>query len=233
LLTAFLNNANEDPLAAPMHAAVNSVPGNNGDSGMGGPLGQDPLETLRLKCTWVLSKFIPCSVPGGAWDSGDKATSITMWYSLLHRAAFGTYADLLEDVTYSPSMSNMLTYIANRRESNGFQPDENYAREIMQLFTIGLYELNIDGTYKLDANGDRIQTYSNEDVYQLARVFTGLCRMDYADGDQAKHVAAGQNIAAVGPRAVHALKNKMLHLHRRKRLAYLAANDPQRSAPQP
>jgi hypothetical protein len=191
LLTAFLNNTNEDPLAAQMHTAVNSVPGNNGGSGLGGPTGNDGLETLRLKCTWILSKFIPCSVPGGAWDSGDKSTSITMWYSLLHRAAFGTYADLLEDVTYSPPMSNMLTYIANRKEADGFQPDENYARELMQLFTIGLYELNSDGTYKRNANGDPIQTYNNEDVYQLARVFTGLVRMDRGDGDQNKHNAVG------------------------------------------
>lgn len=186
LMTAFLNNANEDPLATQMHNAVASVPGLNG-SGPIAPNGFDAFETLRLKCTWVLSKFIPCSVPGGAWDASDKTGSITMWYSLLHRAAFGTYADLLEDVTYSPPMALMLTYVANRKEADGFQPDENYAREIMQLFTLGLYELNIDGTYKLDANGDRIQTYDNEDVYQMARVFTGLVRMDRADGDQNKH----------------------------------------------
>ena len=197
LLTAFLNNANEDAGATQFHTAVNSVPFIPVDATQV-PSGFDLSETLRLKCTWVLSKFIPCSVPGGAWDATDKTTSIAMWYSLLHRAAFGTYADLLEDVTYSPPMALMLTYIANRKEADGFQPDENYAREIMQLFTIGLYELNIDGTYKLDANGERIQTYDNEDVYQMARVFTGLCRNDFADFDLNKNQGLAFNTWQTG-----------------------------------
>ena len=60
-----------------------------------------------------------------------------------------------------------------RENSRGRQPDENFAREVMQLFTIGLYELNPDGTHKLDANSKPVETYSQEDVTNLARVFTG------------------------------------------------------------
>ena len=57
--------------------------------------------------------------------------------------------------------------------ATGRQPDENYAREVMQLFTIGLYQLNLDGTEKRDAQGNRMETYTQADVTNLARVFTG------------------------------------------------------------
>ena len=60
-----------------------------------------------------------------------------------------------------------------KEDANGRQPDENYAREVMQLFTIGLYELNPDGTPRLDANNQPIETYGQSDITNLARVFTG------------------------------------------------------------
>lgn len=140
-----------------------------------------PSESVRIKATWVLSKLIPCSLPGGAWSGPDKAMPIMSWYGMLHRYAFRTYAELLEAVTYHPAMGRMLTYIGNERETGSTHPDENYAREIMQLFTLGLYELNIDGTEKFDGAGQRIQTYDNTDIRQMARVFTGLCRFDMPD----------------------------------------------------
>jgi hypothetical protein len=138
----------------------------------------DPTESVRIKATWVLSKMIPCSIPGGAWSGPDKAMPIMSWYGMLHRYAFRNYADLLEAVTYHPAMARMLTYTANEKQVGEAHPDENYAREIMQLFTLGLYELNIDGTEKLDSAGQRTYTYTNDDIRQMARVFTGLCRWD-------------------------------------------------------
>lgn len=152
-----------------------------GNTGLPNAHIEAPSETFRIKASWVLGKILVCSVPGGAWDSTDKTMPIMAWHSILHRYAFKNYADLLEEVTYSLPMSLMLTYMANRKEEYGSQPDENYAREIMQLFTIGLYELNLDGTYKLDDQGRRIPTYDNDDIRQMARVFTGLCRWDYSD----------------------------------------------------
>ena len=83
----------------------------------------------------------------------------------------------------------MLTHYANKKTDGIRQPDENYAREILQLFSIGLWELNIDGSYKMDIEGNRISTYNNDDIYQMARVFTGLTRPDkkeheyYSDWD--------------------------------------------------
>jgi uncharacterized protein (DUF1800 family) len=99
---------------------------------------------------------------------------IATYMDLLGRDTFGNYRQLLEDVTLSPMMGLYLSHLANQKEdATGRVPDENYAREVMQLFTIGLYELNADGTVKLDSRREPIETYSNDDVIGLARVFTG------------------------------------------------------------
>ena len=156
-------------------------------------------EAVRNKAAWILSKFIPVSVPGGAYDAYDKAIGMMAWYSIMHRYAFRNYADLLEEVTYSFPMSLMLTYTANKKETNGVRPDENYARELMQLFTIGLYEMNMDGTYKLDADGKRINTYSQADIMEMSKVFTGLCRWDSQDSSYlASNTSAAANMIATG-----------------------------------
>jgi uncharacterized protein (DUF1800 family) len=88
--------------------------------------------------------------------------------------AFGPFRAMLEGVTRHIAMGSMLTYRGNRKEDlrTGRHPDENYAREVMQLFTIGLYEMNPDGSYKL-RDGKPIETYNNDDVQGLAKVFTG------------------------------------------------------------
>ncbi len=90
--------------------------------------------------------------------------------------AFGTYRKVLEDVTYSAAMAKYLAYRRNPKADpeTGSMPDENFAREIMQLFSIGLVELNMDGTPKLDAQGKPIETYDNDDIFELAKVFTGF-----------------------------------------------------------
>ncbi len=93
----------------------------------------------------------------------------------LNRHAFGNYRQLLEDVALSPAMGIYLSHMRNRPEdtATGRMPDENFGREVMQLFTIGLQELNIDGTPRLDAQGQPIETYTNDDVMAMAKVFTG------------------------------------------------------------
>jgi uncharacterized protein (DUF1800 family) len=99
---------------------------------------------------------------------------IGAYWDLLTAHAFGNFRDLLEAVTLNAAMGFFLNTRGNLGEnSRGRQPDENYAREVMQLFTIGLYELNLDGTQKLDAENRPIETYGPDDVSNLARVFTG------------------------------------------------------------
>jgi len=105
--------------------------------------------------------FFPPYVIGGYWD-------------VLCAHAFGNFRTLLERITLNAGMGFFLNTKGNLKEdANGRQPDENYAREVMQLFTIGLYELNPDGTNRLDANNNPIETYGQSDITNLARVFTG------------------------------------------------------------
>lgn len=96
------------------------------------------------------------------------------YYDLLGKDAFGNFRTLLEDVTRSPMMGQFLNMLGNDKGNANTDPDENYAREVMQLFTIGLYRLNGDGSQKLDSTGQPIPTYSNTDVMGLAKVFTGF-----------------------------------------------------------
>jgi len=105
------------------------------------------------------------------------------WYDMLLRNAFGNFRTLLQDVTQSPLMGSYLSHAGNRKTDvveNRF-PDENYAREIMQLFTIGLFMLNEDGSFILDGSGDPIPTYDNSHITEFAKIFTGL-QYDF-DGD--------------------------------------------------
>jgi uncharacterized protein (DUF1800 family) len=96
--------------------------------------------------------------------------------------ALGNYRDLMEGVSTSVGMGLYLTYLGSIKANpaSGAIPDENYARESMQLFTIGLYELNTDGTQKLDTSGNPIPTYTQADVSAGARVWTGYT---YANTD--------------------------------------------------
>lgn len=113
------------------------------------------------------------------WDNFAMAE----YWDLLCRHAFGSYRGLLEELTLNPAMGAFLSTRGNQREdsASGRLPDENYAREVMQLFSIGLYLLNPDGTLKLDAAGKPIESYGPDDVSQLARVFTGY-NHDYSAG---------------------------------------------------
>lgn len=86
------------------------------------------------------------------------------YYDVLGADAFGNFRQLLEDVTLNPMMGQYLSVMDNDKGDATRDPDENYAREVMQLFTIGLYQLNPDGTQKLDQTGQPIPTYSNLDV---------------------------------------------------------------------
>ena len=98
------------------------------------------------------------------------------YYDLMVRHAFGNYRDLLYDVATHPVMGIYLSHLGNRKADSAkkIYPDENFAREIMQLFTLGLWRLNSDGTRQRDANGEFLATYNNSDITELARVFTGL-----------------------------------------------------------
>jgi len=106
---------------------------------------------------------------------------LASYYDVLYDNAFGNYKDLLYDITLHPAMGFYLSHINNPKTDhvNNIHPDENYAREVMQLFSIGLYELNLDGTKKLDSLGRPIPTYDNDDIGEFAKIFTGLAPSGY------------------------------------------------------
>ena len=130
-------------------------------------------DALRQRVAFALSEILVISRFSGF---GGESYAFATYYNILLQNAFGNYRDLLEDVTYNPAMGEYLTFLNNPKSDpiEGTFPDENYAREIMQLFTIGLNELNIDGTYVLDGNGDPIPTYDNDDIAEFSKIFTGL-----------------------------------------------------------
>lgn len=127
---------------------------------------------LRQRVAFALSEIFVISTSG---DLVDKGRMVASYMDMLTRDSSSTYRALLEDVAMHPAMGIYLSHRGNRKEDlgTGRVPDENFAREVMQLFSIGLYELNTDGSVKL-SNGQPIETYNSNDVKGLAKVFTGF-----------------------------------------------------------
>ena len=128
--------------------------------------GQDQLRqrvAFALSEIWVTSGF---TVP---------PQGMAPYMRLLLQDAFVNYRTLMNDVTLSPAMGRYLDMVNNDKPSTNpvTHANENYARELMQLFTLGLNQLNDDGTHKLDSSGNPIPTYTQNDVQSFARAFTG------------------------------------------------------------
>ena len=130
-------------------------------------------DQLRQRVAFALSEILVVSDLNN--DLRSQPEGMVTYYDLLLTHAFGNFRDLLEAVTLSPIMGTYLSHLGNEKADDALniRPDENYAREVMQLFTIGLDELNQDGTAKLDANGNTIATYGQAEIEGFARVFTG------------------------------------------------------------
>lgn len=130
---------------------------------------QDHSAQLRHKVAFALSQiFVVSTVPF------DESRAVASYLDMLTRKADSTYRDLLEGVATHPAMGQYLSHLGNRKEDGqGRVPDENFAREVMQLFSIGLYELDDAGKPKV-INGQSIETYNANDIKGLARVFTGF-----------------------------------------------------------
>ncbi|MBR7800380.1 DUF1800 domain-containing protein [Undibacterium sp. FT137W] len=131
-------------------------------------------DTLRQRVCFALSEIFVISIDGLVNGGGWKAFAAAHYLDLLEANCFGNYRDLLQKISTSTSMSLYLTYRGNTKfnPATGALPDENYARELMQLFSIGLVNLNQDGSV-ITQNGVPVETYQLEDITGLARVFTG------------------------------------------------------------
>lgn len=127
-------------------------------------------DQVRQRMAFALSQIYVVSLVDGTVSNYPRG--VASYYDMLSTHAFGNFRNLLQEVTLHPMMGLYLTSLRNEKESGSRIPDQNYAREVMQLLTIGLYELNQDGSNKL-ANGKPIDTYSDSDIVGLSRVFTG------------------------------------------------------------
>ncbi|HJW31311.1 MAG TPA: DUF1800 family protein, partial [Saprospiraceae bacterium] len=130
-------------------------------------------DLLRQRVALALSEIFVISFDSDLSGFGDGLGS---YYDVLLRGAFGNYEDLLYNISLHPCMGYYLSHLNNPREvpEENIHPDQNYAREIMQLFSIGLYQLNQDGSRKTDTLGHWIPTYGQNEIGELAKVFTGL-----------------------------------------------------------
>jgi uncharacterized protein (DUF1800 family) len=129
-------------------------------------------DQLRQRVAFALSEILVVSQNGALLRAPFATAS---YYDTLATDAFGNFRQLLQDVTLHPAMGVYLSMLGNRKPdaARNIRPDENYARELMQLFTIGLYQLDNDGQPLHAANGDRIPSYGQEHVEAFAHVFTG------------------------------------------------------------
>lgn len=130
-------------------------------------------DQLRQRVAFALSEIFVVSDASGGLEG--QPVQLAEYYDVLVRNAFGNYRELLEDVTLSPAMGQYLSMLRNRKADPAvnIRPDENYAREVMQLFSVGLVMLEPDGEPALDGQGATIPTYGQAEVEALARVFTG------------------------------------------------------------
>ncbi len=151
----------------------------------GDATGPDPLRqrvALALSELFVVSDKLADTI-------ADNPIGLANYYDMLLEDAFGNYRDLLLDVTLHPIMGTYLSHLRNEKSDprRGRFPDENYAREIMQLFSIGLYQLSPTARCVLDGAGQPIPTYDNDDITEFAKIFTGLSfdgpDHDFHDGE--------------------------------------------------
>jgi uncharacterized protein (DUF1800 family) len=126
--------------------------------------GQDQ---LRQRVAFALNEIMVVS----ARKIGDPS-AFSLWMNMMQNDSFGNFSTLLKDVTLSPAMGHYLD-MANNDGCSSCSPNENYAREVMQLFTVGLAQLNPDGTLQLDGSGNPIPTYSQDTIEGFAHTFTG------------------------------------------------------------
>ncbi|UDF05054.1 DUF1800 family protein [Asticcacaulis sp. AND118] len=128
-------------------------------------------DQMRKRIALALSEhFVAPINVSNSWPSAILAG----YWDMLNTHAFGNFRQLMEAVTLNVQMGLFLNTAGSRKSnSQGRRPDENYSREIMQLFTLGLVQLNLDGTPKTDSAGRTLDTYTQSDVENLAHVFSG------------------------------------------------------------
>ena len=166
-------------------------------------------DQLRQRVAFALSEILVVSQLGALLD---YPYSLADYYDVLVRNAFGNYRQLLEEVTLHPAMGVYLSMLGNEKPDPALniRPDENYARELMQLFSIGLVQLNNDGTPVLDAQNQPVPTYNQKIIEGFAHVFTGWNYAGFVEFQNAFPTPVNQTVAMQHYPAFHDAGEKML-----------------------
>jgi len=143
-------------------------------------VGLNAEDQLRQRVAWALSQILVV-VPSAIGISSSQTEAFLTYYDIFVRNAFGNYGDILREIAFNPLMAENLSFLQSKSAAYMWETqqkvsfaDENFAREIMQLFSTGLYLLNIDGTPKLDENRRPILVYTNDEIMSFARIWTGF-----------------------------------------------------------
>ena len=166
-------------------------------------------DQLRQRVAFALSEILVVSQLGAL---SQAPYALADYYDVLAQNAFGNYRTLLEEVTLHPAMGVYLSMLGNEKPNPALniRPDENYARELMQLFSIGLVELNLDGTEKLDAFGQPIPTYNQAIIEGFAHVYTGWTWAGSPSFEQARGTRQNQVVPMELWPAYHDTGEKLL-----------------------
>ena len=168
-------------------------------------------DQLRQRIAYALSQLLVVSTSSPTMMTRGEALAV--YYDLLAKHAFGNYRQLLKEIAINPAMGVYLSHQGNRKADpdTGSRPDENFAREIIQLFTIGLYELNLDGSPNRDGNhttypdpgSHTVATYTQTDIEELAKVMTGWDLADNSQFGQLRNSSGNYTVPMVFNPAMH------------------------------
>jgi len=166
-------------------------------------------DQLRQRVAFALSEIMVVSQRGALFQ---MPLALAGYYDVLARNAFGNFRQLMEEVTLHPAMGVYLSMLGNQKPDavRNIRPDENYARELMQLFTIGLVQLNRDGSVQTDATGAPIPTYDQAVVEGFANVFTGWHYAQAKSFATAKRTTVNQTLPMQAYAEQHSLLAKRL-----------------------
>ena len=137
-------------------------------------------DQLRQRMSWALSQIWSVGLPGSGTTFWEVNEPYPHFYDHFNRHGFGSYRKLMKAMSYNVIMGQWLTFINNKslqyniNTGDNGEPDENYAREIIQLFVLGLYQLNKDGSQVLNEEGNAVETYAIDDIMSYARAWTGF-----------------------------------------------------------
>lgn len=143
-------------------------------------------DQLRQRVAWALYQIVPIGSSGGFVPYTEVWTD---YYDIFVRHAFGNYRDVLKEISFNVLMADWLSFRNNAAVQHALDggaeiyPDENYAREVMQLFSVGLFQLNMNGSKKVDGDGNLLYTYDSDDIMSYARAWTGFERQNYFRGN--------------------------------------------------